>query len=386
MEERIRFVVLAEAGKHSMAELCRQFGISRTCGYKWLERKRELGLRGLRELSRRPCGNSRAIDEKIEKLILRLKRQHSNWGAKKLSDLLVKVHGIKEPPCVNTVGNVLKRHGLTRPRRRKRAGVYERANKELTDAQWPNHVWAVDFKGWFLLGNRLRCDPLTVSDLHSRYLICCKALNGQTQALTRRAFKAVFKCYGLPEIIRVDNGTPFASMGAGRLSRLSVWWLTLGIEVEFTRPGHPQDNGSHERMHKTLKQEATQPPSVNQRSQQRRFERWKKIFNEQRPHEHIGMNRPAQLYHPSERRYDQSDKTVGYPEGMEVKKVHPGGHIHFEGNIYFIGEAFVGLKVGLKLHDNAEPEVFFANVRLGKLIANSKDPFRPSAYMDPCAP
>jgi len=382
MEERTRFVVLAESGKHRVADLCRQFGISRTCGYKWLERKKQLGLGGLREMSRRPRRNSRSIDKKVEKLVLKLRRRWG-WGASKLLDLLVKDYGLEAPPCVNTIGNVLKRHGMTRPRRRRRAGAYERCRQELTAAEHANHVWAVDFKGWFLLGNGMRCDPLTISDLYSRYVICCKALPGQTQALTRRAFKAVFKTYGLPEIIRVDNGTPFASIGARGLSTLSVWWISLGIDVEYIRRGKPQDNGSHERMHKTLKEEATQPVSRNMRSQQRRFERWKKVFNEKRPHEHLDMKRPGQLYHPSGHRYDDTDRSVEYPEGFVTKKVQPGGYVRFEGDTYFIGEAFVGFPVGIRLNDSGEREVYFANVRLGKLINDVKDPFRPPAYMGP---
>jgi len=184
MEERTKFVFLAEAGKQSFAQLCRDFGISRKSGYKWLERKRRLGLAGLGELSRRPSGNSRAIGEKVEKLILQLKRRHRSWGAKKLHDLLVGESSIGSPPCVNTVGNVLKRYGLTRPPRRRRPGLYKRQSHELTRAQWPNHVWAVDFKGWFMLGDKMCCDPLTISDLHSRYIVCCKAPGGQRHALS----------------------------------------------------------------------------------------------------------------------------------------------------------------------------------------------------------
>lgn len=382
MEERVRFVSLAESGKQSFASLCREHGVSRKTGYKWLARKREFGLAGLREMSRKPRSNSRCVGDEAVKLILKLKRRHPTWGGKKLHDLLCKDCAIADPPCVNSVDNVLRRHGLT-TRRRRRAKFARKEPGELTEAKHPNHVWAVDFKGWFVLGDGQRCDPLTISDLRSHMVICCKAMRNQQWRPVRKAFAQVFRRYGLPEIIRVDNGTPFASVGALGLSKLSVWWISLGVKVEFTRPGKPSDNGSHERMHRTLKDEATKPASSNLKAQQRRFDRWRKTFNEVRPHETISMLRPAEVYQPSENRYSGNDIKVEYSEGFERVRVREGGFICYASRNWHIGEAFAGVEVGLKGKHRLNKQVYFSNVRLGRLIYNRKDPFRPSAYMGP---
>lgn len=382
MEERVRFVSLAESGKQSFASLCREYGVSRKTGYKWLERKRAFGLAGLKELSRKPRRNRRSINEDIVKLILKLKRRHPHWGAKKLHDLLCKDCAIASPPCVNSVDNVLRRHGLT-TRRRCRAKFVRAKPENLTEAQWSNHVWAVDFKGWFVLQDGQRCDPLTISDLNSHMVLCCKAMKNQQWRPVKKAFIQVFRRYGLPEIIRVDNGTPFASIGAQGLSKLSVRWIALGIKVEFTRPGKPCDNGSHERMHLTLKNEATKPASRNMRAQQRRFDRWRKSFNEVRPHESLSMQRPAEVYQASENRYCSGDIKVEYPEGFERVLVKEGGFIYYAKRNWHVGEAFVGIEVGLKGKHRLNKEVYFKNVRIGRLIYNRKDPFRPSAYMGP---
>lgn len=382
MEERVRFVSLAESGKQSMASLCREYGISRKTGYKWLGRKRELGLAGLKEMSRKPRSNSRSVSADALKLVLKLKRRHPNWGAKKLHELLCTDCGVADPPCVNSVDNALRRHGLT-TRRRRRAKFVRSELGELTEAEHPNHVWAVDFKGWFVLGDGQRCDPLTISDLSSHLVICCKAMRNQQWRPAREAFAQVFRRYGLPEIVRVDNGTPFASVGTLGLSKLSVWWISLGIRVEYTRPGKPSDNGSHERMHRTLKAEATKPASANLRAQQRRFDRWRKTFNHVRPHEGISMRRPAEVYQPSENRYSGNDIEVQYSEGFERVLVGEGGLIYYASRNWYIGEAFAGVEVGLKGKHRLNKEVHFANVRLGRLIYNRKDPFRPSAYMGP---
>ena len=383
MEQKHRFVILAEREEQSFSRLCEEFGISRKSGYKWRERYRKEGLLGLEERTRRPHRYPHATDEAIESLVLKVKRRHPTWGPKKLRELLITECKIEKPPAVSTLAKILYRHGLTRKMKRRRVGIYHHPPQTLSEPQKANDVWSVDFKGWFCTADGLRCDALTVTDLYSRYVIACKALEGQTQLLVKRAFKRIFRQYGIPQIIRVDNGTPFTAMGLAGLSKLSVWWIELGIRVEFTRKGCPRDNGSHERMHRTLKAEAIRPPSANRKAQQRRFERWKQTFNHLRPHESLEMAKPAQKYHPSPRRYRESDKYVHYPKEYLVKKISQSGFLSWKGKSYFLGEAFCGVKVGLVETANAPTEIYFANLRLGVLKLNKKDRFRPPAYIDP---
>ena len=255
MEEIIRFVMLAQSARFTVSELCEQFGISRKTGYKHLERYAADGLKGLAVRSHRPHQFPQRTDAVVEALILAERRLHRTWGPKKLHKVLEVKHGIESPPARSTIGEILRRHGLSVQRRRK-PGMYVALNDGLTVPTRPNHVWTVDFKGWFLLGNGQRCDPLTVCDRYSRYLLACRAQPNQQFKGTLQTFKALMRQAGVPEVIRVDHGTPFASIGLGRLSSLSIWWIEQGIAVEFTGPAAPQDNGSHERMHRDLKAEA----------------------------------------------------------------------------------------------------------------------------------
>jgi transposase InsO family protein len=388
MEERIRFAVLAAKGTEVFSDLCEQFGISRKTGYKWLRRYRELGIAGTRELSRRPDRCPHRTPAKIEALILRERRRHRSWGPKKLRALLVSEHAVAVPPSGATIAKILRRHGLAGKRgRRRRPGAIRRPGpRTLTQPRAPNQVWTVDYKGWFRLGDGDRCDPLTVADLFSRYVLGLRAVWAATQACTRRAFSEVFRRYGLPEVIRVDNGSPFASMGLARLSKLSVWWASLGIQVEFIQPASPYQNGAHERMHKTLKAEATQPPSANRRAQQRRFDRWRQQFNHQRPHEALAMKKPAQVYHPSARRYDGRDIRMDYPAGFQVKRATENGCLRWKGHVYFVGEAFARTRLGLRQNARGETELFLANLCLGKLHLERQGRLRPTASVVPVFP
>lgn len=382
MEQRERFVILAQSDRYTKTELCEQFGISRKTGHKWLKRYAEDGKSGLDERSRAPKCVANRTDKSVERLIVKEKRLHPTWGPKKLQRVLEIKHGIESPPVVSTVGEVLKRHGLVKARKR-RGGVFKMERKELTEPERSNHVYGVDFKGWFNTQDGERCDPLTVSDLHSRFLLKAEALPQATTRWTMRAFRNMFREYGLPEIIRVDNGAPFASMGAGGLSRLSVWWITLGIEVQFSRPGCPQDNGSHERMHRTMKAECCRKASVHMRAQQQRFDRWRKEFNCERPHEGIGMQLPAELYQPSVRRLDESIKIPLYDLGVETRKVSQSGFIAHNKRQCFVGEAFSGMEVSV---DEAQKPgltlVCFANVKLGWLENSPNARLRPTAYAE----
>lgn len=380
MEEIVRFVNLAQSDRYTLTELCEQFGISRKTGYKYLERYAGEGLRGLRTRSHRPHRCPQRTDQAVEAMILAERRLHRTWGPKKLQDLLIKKHGLESPPARSTIGEILRRHGLSVPRRR-RSGVYPANRHDLTDPTQPNHVWTVDFKGWFLLKDGQRCDPLTICDRYSHYLLSCQAQPNQQFIGTLRAFKALTRHHGLPQVIRVDHGSPFASCGLGRLSSLSIWWIEQGIEVEFTRPGCPQDNGSHERMHRDLKAEATRPASTNLASQQRRFERWRHEYNHERPHEAIGMQRPAQLYQPSPRRLGESDIRYVYPDDFETRRISSSGFLSYQGRNYHVGEMFAGKRVGLQLNDEGKTELHFANVHLGNLVYDPKERYRPPAYV-----
>ena len=363
MEEMIRFVMLARSTRFTVTELCVQFGITRKTGYKHLERYAAEGLKGLQPRSHRPRRFPQRTEAAVTALILAERRLHRTWGPKKLHKVLEARHGLESPPARSTIGEILRRHGLSeRPRRK--PGMYAALNDGLTVPTRPNHVWTVDFKGWFVLGNRQRCDTLTVCDRYSRYLLACRAQPNQQFKGTLQTFKDLMRQAGLPEIIRVDHGSPFASIGLGRLSSLSIWWIEQGIVVEFTRPGSPQDNGSHERMHRDLKAEAIDPPSANSPAQQRRFGRWQHTYNHERPHESLGQQRPCQFYQPSLRRLNESDMA-------------------HEGKSYHVGEAFAHKRVGLRRDSEDQTGLYFANVHLGNLAHGSEGRFRPAAYIAP---
>ena len=381
-DEIIRFVMLAQSGRFTITELCEQFGISRQTGHKHLQRYELEGIKGLRARSHRPHHFAQRTDEAVEGLILAERRLHRTWGPKKLRKVLEVKHGVEVPPATSTIGEILRRHGLS-ARRRRKPGAYHSLNHGLTQPTQPNEVWTVDFKGWFTLADGQRCDPLTVCDRYSHYLLCCRARPNQQFAGTLHAFRDLMRQTGVPTVIRSDLGSPFASIGLGRLSCLSVWWIEQGIQVEFTRPASPQDNGSHERMHRDLKAEATQPPSANMPAQQRRFERWQHTYNHERPHESLAQQCPAQFYQPSARRLNENDNALVYPKHHEIKVVSASGHLGHEGRTYHVGEAFIGKPVGLHLNADGITELFFANVHLGNLTLNSGDKYRPAAYITP---
>ena len=382
MEEMIRFVMLARSTRFTVTELCVQFGISRKTGYKHLERYAAEGLKGLQPRSHRPHRFPQRTEAAVTALILAERRLHRTWGPKKLHKVLEARHGLESPPARSTIGEILRRHGLSeRPRRK--PGMYAALNDGLTVPTRPNHVWTVDFKGWFVLGNGQRCDTLTVCDRYSRYLLACRAQPNQQFKGTLQTFKDLMRQAGLPEIIRVDHGSPFASIGLGRLSSLSIWWIEQGIVVEFTRPGSPQDNGSHERMHRDLKAEAIDPPSANSPAQQRRFGRWQHTYNHERPHESLGQQRPCEFYQPSLRRLNESDKVLAYPADCEVKQISSSGFLAHEGKSYHVGEAFAHKRVGLRRDSEDQTGLYFANVHLGNLAHGSEGRFRPAAYIAP---
>ena len=379
MTEKERFVILALTGRFTISELCCDFGISRKTGHKYLHRYEREGRVGLLDRSRRPRSSPSATAEEVEQLVLKERRKHPTWGAKKIHDLLLKVHGLENRPHINTVNNILIRHGLTRKRKR-RAGLHRVRPEHLSEPTRANEVWTFDFKGWFTLGNGVRCEPLTVCDRFSRYLIGCKGQFNQQFNTTLRSCKQLMRYHGLPEIIRVDNGTPFGSTALGGLSQLSVWWIEQGVCVEFIRPASPQENGSHERMHRDLKTEVASRPAPNMRAQQKRFDRWRHEYNHERPHEALDMLRPAEIYHASARRLGEKDQ-IRYPEGYEVKRVSGSGHISYRGSNFYMSEIYAGCRVGLWENSAGITEIHYANLHLGNLEFDGKEIWRPKSLI-----
>jgi transposase InsO family protein len=368
MDERARFVLEVDKAEMSVAELCRRYGVSRKTGYKWINRYRAEGLDGIRGRSSRPHSCARKTNEEWEIRIITERVKHCSWGPKKIRELLLRSGLEEKVPAASTIGDIIRRAGLVSTRRWRRRRTYYIG--PLTEAKYPNHVWGVDYKGWFRTGNGMRCEPLTISDLYSRYVLEVKALPNQSYEEARVVFERVLEEYGLPEIIRSDNGGPFASSGAGGLSRLSVWWVLLGIKPEFIAKGHPEQNGVHERMHLTLKKEATIPASKDLRGQQRRFDRWREEFNEERPHEALDMKTPSQKYCGSSRVYERgvnNKKRINYPEGYEVRRVRTNGEIKWRGRRRFIGDALKGVVVGIKKVEDGRHQVYFDSILLGEL-------------------
>jgi len=300
MDERLRFVARLLDGD-KMASLCREFGISRKTGYKIFNRYKDFGIQGLEDKARRPYRHANKLPFQIEKAIVKIKKEHSTWGAPKIRDKLIKIYPMFKPPAKSTVHAVLDRHGLVKRRKRRR---YKAQGTRLNQAPSPNVLWCADYKGQFMLGNKKYCYPLTITDQRSRFLLACEGLESVKEIGAFPVFEQTFKEFGLPTAIRTDNGVPFSSPQAlFGLSRLSIWWLRLGINIERIKPGHPEQNGRHERMHLTLKNEATKPASYNFLQQQGRFDEFIEGYNNERPHQALNGMYPGEVYTPSAREY-----------------------------------------------------------------------------------
>lgn len=363
MDERMRFVVAASEDEAVMTEVCAEFGISRQTGYKWLARYRAEGAEGLQDRSRAPIRHGLARDEELVAAALALRERHPTWGPKKLRKKLA--DGLPEvaPPARSTIGDWLRKEGLTQSRRpRKRC---PRFSSPFLAADAPNAVWCADFKGWFMTGDRRRCDPLTISDAMSRYLVRCEAVAQTDGEHVRSVFDAAFCEFGLPLAIRSDNGPPFASVGAGGLSRLAVWWIKLGVRPERIDPGKPTQNGRHERMHRTLREDAANPPAATLAEQQRRFDAFRAVFNHERPHEALGFATPASLYKACDRAYPRALSEPGYPDDCAVRRVRSRGEIKWAGDLIFVSEALIGEPVAIEETEEGELRVRYADVELG---------------------
>jgi putative transposase len=344
MDERLRFVARLLEGE-KMAVLCREFDISRKTGYKLFHRYKDCGLQGLTDRSRRPYRHANKLPLQIETLIVRLKRERPSWGAPKIREKLRRSHGDLQLPAISTVHAVLDRHGLVSRGRKRR---HKAQGTALSKPLQPNDLWCADYKGEFMLADKRYCYPLTISDFTSRYLFSCEALATTRETYAFGVFERVFKEFGLPKAIRTDNGVPFASAHAlFGLSKLAVWWLRLGIQIERIKPGHPQQNGRHERMHLTLKKEATKPAARNLLQQQARFDDFIDCYNNERPHQALEMRYPAELYQPSTRHYHGLDE-LDYPFHDRTVTVTQCGRVCLGHRKINLSTVFAGQNVGVR--------------------------------------
>jgi putative transposase len=366
MDQRVRFIGALTSCAYTMTELCRAFGISRKTGYKWAERYVLEGPSGLEDRSRAPKSCSHRTDPRCEQALVEARRKHPLWGPRKLLVVL----GERQPgwpwPAPSTAGDILKRHGLVRPRRRRRRPA-PGGPKPLVEARRPNDLWTADFKGEFRLGDRKLCYPLTVADQSSRYLLSCEGKSSVAVSGVRPAFERLFAQHGLPAKILTDGGVPFASpRSPRRLTKLSVWWVRLGIEPVVIQPGHPEQNACHERMHRTLKAATARPPASGMQAQQRAFDRFRHEYNEQRPHESLGMKRPAELYRASNRPYPTETPELIYPGHYEIRRVRPSGRIKWQGRKVFVSQALERQSVGLEETDRGLWTLYFGPLMIGR--------------------
>ena len=371
LDERMAFVLACrEVPSESMAVLCRKFGISRKTGYKWIDRYEVCGPGGLSDRSRAPHFHPNAVEQELHERVVALRLARPTWGPRKLLAYLEREDPQLPWPAASTVGQILKREGLSAPR--KRRPRTELWTDPLGAIVANNRVWCADFKGWFVTGDGRRCDPLTVMDGYSRYLLRCHAVRRMDFVTVKGQFEATFREYGLPEAIRTDNGEPFASTGIGGLSRLSVWWLRLGVTPQRIQPGEPQQNGRHERMHLTLEQETASPPAPTWAGQGRRLKAFTWDYNNQRPHEALAMATPASVYRPSPRQYPERLAELEYPDRYQLRKVDEGGNIRWKGCKVFLGKALEGQVVGLEELDGRLWRVQFGPVELGVMDERSQ--------------
>ena len=376
MEERKAFVLRRDDGE-SMSELCREFSISRKTGYKIYKRYLEVGLEELGDESKRPVSSPNRTASEVESLIVAARQKRPTWGSKKLQKALDRGHPGIGFPSRSTIDEILKRNGLVSPRRRRR--LIPEYPEHLTESHAPNEVWCADFKGQFRLRNGKLCYPLTITDHFTRYLISCTALEHPTAAAAFTVFDEAFSRCGVPRVIRTDNGVPFAARGLGGLSSLSAWWVSLGIMFERIEPGHPEQNGRHERMHRTLKQEATRPAAMTFLAQQERFDAFITDFNDQRPHEALDLRMPADVYVPAPSSYPRRLDTIEYPLHDVVCRVVTNGIIKARNVIadwIFLGRAFAGHNVGLRELPDGRWLVTFAKMDLGHVSPDGRQ-FKP---------
>jgi len=377
MEQRLRFIGDWLRGEYTKTELCAAYGISRPTGDKWIGRYERKGIEGLKERSRAPHSHPAAVSAAFREMIIETKLRYQSWGPKKVMDWLRRNYSERLWPADSTAGEILRRSGLVKPRfRRRRVAAY---TQPFGDCQEANANWSADFKGDFRLKNGLRCYPLTISDNYSRYVLACKALTRTPYATVRPWFEWVFREYGLPEAIRTDNGPPFASLALGGLSRLSTWWIKLGIVPERIKPGKPGQNGRHERMHRTL-ESGVHPIQRTVTAQQRQFDQWLSEFNWERSHEALDRQTPGSVYCRSYRTYPAKLPPVEYNSGMVVRQVRHNGEIKWRGQKIYVSEVLRQEPVGLKQVSEDRWEVYYSFHLLGCLDDRTRKILSPNQW------
>lgn len=369
MDQKTQFISEYLRDSLSFTELCRRYHISRKTGYKWITRYQAFGPAGLADRSRRPLSSPDQTPEALRLAIIEVRRRHPTWGAKKLLKLLQRKEPQQSWPSRWTICEILKREGLVRQKTQRRKVGHP--GKPSCIATAPNELWSVDFKGQFKTRDGRYCYPLTVTDSYSRYLLGCQGLLSTETRGAKETFEGLFKKYGLPKAIRSDNGTPLASTALGRLSQLSVWWIRLGIRPELIEPGKPQQNGQHERMHRTLKAETTRPPAANLAKQQRVFNRFIREYNEVRPHEGIELKTPASLYNASRRVLPKEVPELVYPAHYETRLVSKNSGIRWNSQWVAVSQTCAGLHIGLEQVDHGIWDVYLGPVKLGRLLEES---------------
>ncbi len=369
LDETLSFVAACLEGEETMTSLCRQFGISRQWGYELMRRYEASGLAGLEPRSRAPHRPAQAMADEIAEAIVALRRAHPSWGPKKLRAVLLRQAPQTAWPAASSMGDLLRREGLVRGRRRRRTPLP--LSQPFAPVGAPHDLWCIDFKGWFRTRDGTRCDPLTLSDADSRYLLVCRAVEPTLEGVAP-VVEAAMREQGLPLAIRSDNGPPFAGNGAGGLSRLAVQWLKLGIRLERTDPGAPQQNGRHERMHGTLKAETANPPADTPAAQQLRFERFRQEYNELRPHEALEQQTPASCYTTSPRPYPNRIEAPDYEAEQAVRRVRSNGEIRWGGELVFVSETLVGEPVGVAETETGDWIVRFASYPVGLIDRRTK--------------
>lgn len=366
MDQKTQFIADVLRGTLSIVELCDIYGISRKTAYKWIDRYVREGPSALLERSRRPQRSPNSTPPELVQAIVEARRRHPSWGAKKLLKILRDKHPRWPWPQRTAVCDILKRQGLVAKKRRRRAIGHP--GKPTTIVVAPNDLWCADYKGQFKTQDGRYCFPLTVTDDFSRYLLGCQSLLDTTVAGAKPVFTRLFREFGLPKRIRTDNGVPFATTTLARLSRLSAWWVRLGVMPEFIQPGKPQQNGRHERMHKTLKAEATRPSRANYIAQQRRFNTFRSEFNDQRPHEALDMRTPGSVYVPSVREMPARLPRLEYPDRFETRYVSANGGIRWNSQWVCVSTVCAGEHVGLEEIDNGVWNVYFGALKLGRFL------------------
>lgn len=363
--ERMRFVVLAQQDSFSMKDLCKRFGVSRQTGYTLLERYEQEGISGLQDRSRAPQHSPQRITPEMQATLLEARRAHSDWGPRKILRYLRKDRPELKLPAASTVGDLYARQGLIEPQRRERR--WRHPGRAPLQASAPNQVWTADFKGEFLTGDGQRCYPLTIADAHTRFLLACQALGSTAHRGAQEVFERAFRTYGVPEVVRTDNGSPFASKAIAGLSRLSIWWTRLGIAHDRIEPGHPEQNGSHERMHRTLKRRTLRPVAADAHEQQDRFDGFCEEYNHVRPHDGLGGRTPGSLYIRSARELPERLSGPEYPAHFRVRRLRKNGILYFRDRSLFVSELLMGEDIGLEEIDDGVWSLFFYDLLLARL-------------------